>query len=491
MPKKKSSWGEQNYVPAGNGDASGEYADEATGSNIHFTNFSKPDTEAQTKLTSLKTKMEGSKSAKQQKFDEFVENLLLDEEFSQKSGKITTEQKIEEDYQDLPLDETGLDMFVIKNEDKNIDETQEFDDLIDSELDDNETKQAILNLNDNLSKEKVDALDEKQAKKLLKAIELSENAQKKYDKLKKGEKKFEGIWNTEYSTPSLLLESKGKENLLNSIQLKKDYFLQKNDTEKLALLDEAEQAINSYIAKKEKLDAKVKKANDLIAKYDDPNNTYSKSRKDKAVWCQNTSETKATFPPVSSFNVSATEIEALKEYTSSYHYINEPLRNTDYIGPSYKKDKFVGQVENMTKAIDKCVIPFDFWTQRGTTAIQFPNTKISSTTSLKELQELVGTAFEDQAFVSTGAAKGTGFTGMPIMLNIYCPKGTKGAYINSISAFPGKENEVLLQRGYSYKVTKVEKTNGTIYMDCDLILDSDKNKYNKEQLEVLKNKYFD
>lgn len=36
MPKKASSWGQQEYVPAGNGDASGEYADDS-GSNIHYT----------------------------------------------------------------------------------------------------------------------------------------------------------------------------------------------------------------------------------------------------------------------------------------------------------------------------------------------------------------------------------------------------------------------------------------------------------------------
>ena len=42
MPTKPSSWGMQEYVPAGNGDASGEYAD-GEGSNRHFTSFKKPD----------------------------------------------------------------------------------------------------------------------------------------------------------------------------------------------------------------------------------------------------------------------------------------------------------------------------------------------------------------------------------------------------------------------------------------------------------------
>ena len=43
MPTKPNRAGnQQNYVPAGNGDASGEYGDNATGSNIHFKVFKKP-----------------------------------------------------------------------------------------------------------------------------------------------------------------------------------------------------------------------------------------------------------------------------------------------------------------------------------------------------------------------------------------------------------------------------------------------------------------
>lgn len=46
MPTKPNRAGQQqNYVPQGNGDASGEYADQASGSNKHFTNFKKPDEE--------------------------------------------------------------------------------------------------------------------------------------------------------------------------------------------------------------------------------------------------------------------------------------------------------------------------------------------------------------------------------------------------------------------------------------------------------------
>lgn len=50
MPTKPNRAGEQqNYVPPGNGDASGEYGDNATGSNKHFTAFAKPKKESRIK----------------------------------------------------------------------------------------------------------------------------------------------------------------------------------------------------------------------------------------------------------------------------------------------------------------------------------------------------------------------------------------------------------------------------------------------------------
>ena len=57
MPTKLNKAGnQQNYVPAGHGDASGEYGDNATGSNVHiqFTSFKKPEEEKPKKETRTK-----------------------------------------------------------------------------------------------------------------------------------------------------------------------------------------------------------------------------------------------------------------------------------------------------------------------------------------------------------------------------------------------------------------------------------------------------
>ena len=62
MPTKPNRSGQQqNYIPAGNGDASGEYGDNATGSNIHFKVFKKP--EDKTPLKSNEIKQEDYDSA--------------------------------------------------------------------------------------------------------------------------------------------------------------------------------------------------------------------------------------------------------------------------------------------------------------------------------------------------------------------------------------------------------------------------------------------
>ena len=53
MPTKPNRAGQQqNYVPAGHGDASGEYGDNVTGSNVHikFTNFKKPEETSNNKI---------------------------------------------------------------------------------------------------------------------------------------------------------------------------------------------------------------------------------------------------------------------------------------------------------------------------------------------------------------------------------------------------------------------------------------------------------
>ena len=69
MPTKRNHGGnQQEYIPAGNGDASGEYADNATGSNVHFKSFKKP------KKDSVNIKIDDNKSNERQNLKTVEDN---------------------------------------------------------------------------------------------------------------------------------------------------------------------------------------------------------------------------------------------------------------------------------------------------------------------------------------------------------------------------------------------------------------------------------
>jgi hypothetical protein len=107
------------------------------------------------------------------------------------------------------------------------------------------------------------------------------------------------------------------------------------------------------------------------------------------------------------------------------------------------------------------------------------------TDSEKEMEaKLLGTTPTEYGFMSTGVARGTGFSG-GIKLNIYAPKGTKMAYVEPFSAFGhgfgkswdgiktqssiGYEAEMLLQRNTQFRVIKVEKSGSQWYIDMEVI----------------------
>ena len=64
-------------------------------------------------------------------------------------------------------------------------------------------------------------------------------------------------------------------------------------------------------------------------------------------------------------------------------------------------------------------------------------------------------------------------------LNIYCPKGSQMIYASDVGAFGKGENEMILQRGGTYKITKIywgnDPTDGNSRkLFVDLELHSDK-----------------
>ena len=252
----------------------------------------------------------------------------------------------------------------------------------------------------------------------------------------------------------------------------------------------------------------------FIEKFQDLDSAYSKARKDNATWI--TDKWIASHPEYAGMSIvnasvkhfgdkfekmwakmTSSERSRIQDYTGGgYSKYNKPLRGIHHSG--WSGFGFAKAITEVTSAIDKCVWDEDIWVQRGISDSKIFKLPGSSGPSFLyeiqkngNLQSLVGTTFKDNGFYSAGAGKGTGFSSSEIIFNTYCPKGTKMAYMNTKGHYAhGSENEMILQRGYSYRITKAEYKNGKYFIDCEVILNSDKDKVtNFEELEAIGNKY--
>lgn len=255
-------------------------------------------------------------------------------------------------------------------------------------------------------------------------------------------------------------------------------------------------------------DLKKVESSGIIEAVDD---AFTQERKDAAMWAKSTKEADAllrdtcgevwrTSPPI--------QKNAIYDYTQSYHKFNEPLRGIEYgtekflgvgnvdldqIGVSYsgwKPGQMRKEINAMTDIIEKSVYQEDFWLQRGCRFkgmdkfFNVPMDKLQHASQAELEALLLGTIPTEYGFCSCGVAKGKGFSG-DIILNIYAPSGTQMMYVEPFSAFGngsgkswdglkpqssfGQESEIILQQGTTFRVTKVEKTPKTIYIDLEVI----------------------
>ena len=228
---------------------------------------------------------------------------------------------------------------------------------------------------------------------------------------------------------------------------------------------------------------------------------FSQARKDAAMWAKSTKEADALLRDKCGEVWQAAkqaERRAIYDYTSGSGKFNRPLSGFQG-GWGQHNNKGVGKVDlnyegafkeikDMTEIISQSSYDFDVWLQRGcgTEAIEsflhLPNGTLGRMTQ-EQLQQFLGRDGRIYSFTSTGVAKGKGFSGNVIM-NIYAPKGTQMMYAEPFSAFGngggkswdgissqstfGYESEMIIQRGASYTITKIEKTGGTIFIDVEV-----------------------
>lgn len=191
--------------------------------------------------------------------------------------------------------------------------------------------------------------------------------------------------------------------------------------------------------------------------------------------------------------------KALWEYTDGqYDNMNELMREgaSPYWDPE-KVKKIQGKVDKATKAIDKCEAPQDVWLQRGISYHtlgklfgisddDFDDVKSKGAKAIYDLMTTSADYGQDKAFMSCGSSKGHGFAHKEVILNIFCPKGTKMIYAEPFSdygysheydkwdgesgqSYFSGEDETILQRGTMLVPRKVSMKGGQIFVDMDVI----------------------
>ena len=251
------------------------------------------------------------------------------------------------------------------------------------------------------------------------------------------------------------------------------------------LIQEAQDKKNSLILLKAKRAAN-KNGNGSIPFDAD---AYSQARKDAAVWAKNTKDAddilRAKCGEVWR-NATDEEKNAIFGYTSSYHNINEPLRGLTYYGSAADTQLGLDRIPLMESIINKSYYDKDIWLQRGGGMVELKKYGLSNYASATdaEIMALIGKEGTEGAFTSAGVAKGKGLGGN-VITNIYAPRGTKMMYAEPYSSFGngsgrswdgiakqstfGSESEIILQRGTTFRVTKVEKSGNTWYIDVEVI----------------------
>ena len=126
---------------------------------------------------------------------------------------------------------------------------------------------------------------------------------------------------------------------------------------------------------------------------------------------------------------------------------------------------------------EKSKYDFDFWCQSGQSQatlegfLKIPYGSLRNMTDA-QLQQFVGAQKEIPQFVSGAINKGGGsYTPGDMLFNIYCPKGSEALYVRGDGYFGKSEHEIILQRGGTYKITRIYWGQDTVHGGRKLIVD--------------------
>jgi len=340
-----------------------------------------------------------------------------------------------------------------------------------------------------------DLLDKKQVAAKLKALKkdqiLAQDAMDAVD----ASKQYVNIW----KDPVTVADYGAKQ---GAVAAKKSYFQGKlamasDPAEKakwqglLDDLDEFEAQGSAYYTAQQARDkaaaewAKLKKAGTLRVDTT-AGAAYTQDRKDAALWFDKAHGGFAAAdryfdPPAKAFHRAATprERDGFYTYTAGSGGHNRPLAGFEkpwskpgsgweqqfYKGPKKVWIDFEGkgeQIRGLTTLIEKSTYPDDVWLQSGqgfASLEGFLGIPYGTVDSMSDaaLQQYVGRRNVIHNFISTAVNEGGGsiFNSKPMEFNIYAPKGSQMLYASDVGAFGKGENEMILQRGGTYEITRI------------------------------------
>lgn len=265
----------------------------------------------------------------------------------------------------------------------------------------------------------------------------------------------------------------------------------------------AQQTITELNVRKESIEKAAAKRKSKVKEVKFKDSDFTQERKDEAKWFIHSSDANDYFfdNAVDMWKLaSANEKAAMYQYTAGSSYITEPLRAIKgyyhYYGSRLSEAE--KHIADMTQYIARSTLKDDVWVKRDEISA-FVNYRFGLSdldAYISDPSKLVGKVGTDDSFMSCGNCRNTNFGSKPVCLNIYCPKGTQMTYAEPFSAFgsshdngdycPGKkwngtskptttgENEIILQRGTKFRITKAEYTNGKWYIDMEVLEQSPK-----------------
>lgn len=249
--------------------------------------------------------------------------------------------------------------------------------------------------------------------------------------------------------------------------------------------------------------------------------TFSDERKQAAKWFDRKaggfSAADAYFdPPAKTVHNAATKKEqhGFYTYTSGSGGHNRPLAGFEKpwtkSGTGWEQQYYKGahnvwidfegkgeDIRGLTTLIEKSTYPDDVWLQSGQGFgtlggfLGVDAKKLQGMTDA-DLQQFVGRKNVFNQFISTAVNKGGGgmFNSKPVKFNIYAPKGAEMLYASDVGAYGKGENEMILQRGGTYEITKIywgnDATDGNrtkLFVDLDLHSELGYDKFQQDPAE--------